>query len=103
MTTLVESLKRSLSSVTIHQKYLQTLNRPKSTALMTGTDMLEYLTDIQKNHFRVQNAYREYQRPSMENPGSFTGVYTRFLHLVGKDHILDEDIRPHLYGDMTLN
>src|SRR6266487_3882389 len=68
----------------------------------TATEIIDHLSGIYKDPFRVQNARREYRRLTMTLYETFADFYTRFLHLAGEGRIPEEDLRPDLYKKLTI-
>ena len=64
--------------------------------------MIQHLVGIYEDPFRVQNARRDYCRLTMKPTKTFPNFYTRFLYLVGKGQIPEEDLRLDLYDKLTL-
>jgi hypothetical protein len=69
---------------------------------LSADDMIQHLSDIYEDPFRMQNARRDYRRLIMKSTETFTDFYTRFLHLAGEGRIPEEDLRPDLYDKLTL-
>jgi hypothetical protein len=69
---------------------------------LSADDMLQHLSDIYEDPFRVQNARRDYRRLTMRSTETFPNFYTRFLHLAGEGRIPEEDLCPDLYDKLTL-
>src|SRR5579871_1005151 len=85
------------------QKHLNPRYRPDSVKpFYTADEMIQHLSDIYEDPFRVQNACREYRRLTMKSTETFSEFYTRFLHLAGEGQIPDKDLRPDLYEKITL-
>ena len=64
--------------------------------------MIQHLSDIYEDPFRVQNARKDYRKLVMKPTETFTDFYTRFLHLAGEGQIPEEDLQLDLYNKLTL-
>ena len=68
----------------------------------SAKEMIQHLSSVYLDPFKVQNARQEYRRLNMKPSQTFTEFYTKFLHLAGRAKILVEDWRPDLYDKLTI-
>jgi hypothetical protein len=85
------------------QKHLNPrIGATSAEPFLLAEDMIQHLSDIYEDPFRVQNARKDYRKLVMKPTETFTDFYTRFLHLAGEGQIPEEDLRPDLYDKLTL-
>ena len=66
-------------------------------------EMIDYLSSIYEDPFRVQNARLGYKSLNMKTTETFSAFQTRFLHLAGQAQIPQEDLLPDLFDKLTLD
>ncbi len=65
--------------------------------------MIQHLSGIYEDFFKVQNARRVYRQLMMKNTETFPEFYTHFLYLAGEGQIPEDDLRLDLYDKLTLD
>ena len=65
--------------------------------------MINYLSFIFKDPFKVQNACLDYKALNMKTTKTFLTFHTYFLHLAGQAQILQEDLLLDLFNKLTLD
>ena len=71
-------------------------------AFRNAATMIEYLSGIYEDPFRIQNARREYRRLTMKLYKAYTDFYTRFLYLAGEGKVPEDDLCPDLYNKLSI-
>jgi cell division septum initiation protein DivIVA len=85
------------------QRALQTRYGTAKNPFQTSKDMIDHLSNIYLDPYKVENARQDYRRLNMKPVQTFTEFYTRFLQLAGDAEIPQEDWRPDLYEKLTLD
>src|SRR5579859_4454689 len=85
------------------QRTLQIQYRTAKNPFQTSKDIIDYLSNIYLNSYKVENACQDYCCLNMKPVQIFTEFYTRFLQLAGDAEIPQEDWRPDLYKKLTLD
>jgi hypothetical protein len=85
------------------QKALHTRYGTAKNPFQTSQDMINHLSNIYLDPYKVENARQDYRRLNMKPAQTFTEFYTRFLQLAGDAEIPQEDWRPDLYEKLTLD
>ena len=86
----------------------QTHLRPRYTEdsadpFISEEEMIEHLSSIYEDPFKVQNARLGYKSLNMKTTETFSAFQTRFLHLAGQAQIPQEDLLPDLFDKLTLD
>ena len=63
--------------------------------------MIVYLAEILGNPFEAQDAHIDFCILMMKEDESFSGFYTRFLHLASVSRLPMDDLQPDLYDKLT--
>src|SRR6266550_2569443 len=66
-------------------------------------EMINYLSFIYKDPFKVQNARLNYKVLNIKTIKTFLTFQTYFLYLAGQAQILQEDLLPDLFNKLTLD
>ena len=82
----------------LHPRYTKTSEDP----FLTDQEMINYLSSIYEDLYKVQNACLKYKGLIMKPTETFADFYTCFLHLAGQAKIPKEDLRPDLFDKLTL-
>ena len=77
-------------------------NEEATDPFTTAKEMLEYLSAIYEDPYKVQNARIEYKNLMMKPAEQFMDFHTRFLHLAGQAKIPQDDLRPDLFDKLTI-
>jgi hypothetical protein len=70
---------------------------------LSEEEMIDHLSSIYEDPFRVQNARLGYKSLNMKTTETFSAFQTRFLHLAGQAQIPQEDLLPDLFDKLTLD
>jgi len=70
---------------------------------LSGDEMIDHLSSIYEDPFKVQNARLDYKALNMKTTETFSAFQTRFLHLAGQAQIPHEDLMPDLFDKLTLD
>ena len=65
--------------------------------------MIDHLSFIFEDPFKVQNARLDYKALNMKTIKTFSTFYTHFLHLAGQAQIPQKDLFLDLFDKLTLN
>src|SRR6266571_6232800 len=65
--------------------------------------MIDHLSSIYEDPFKVQNARLDYKSLNMKTTETFSTFYPRFLYLAGQAQIPQEDLLPDLFDKLTLD
>src|SRR6266568_1930209 len=65
--------------------------------------MINHLSSIYKDPFKVQNACLDYEALNMKTIETFLTFHTWFLHLAGQAQIPQKDLLPDLFNKLTLD
>ena len=65
--------------------------------------MINHLSSIYKDPFKVQNARLSYKSLNIKTMETFSAFQTRFLHLAGQAQIPQEDLLLDLFDKLTLD
>ena len=65
--------------------------------------MINHLSSIFKDPFKVQNAHLNYKALNMKTTKTFSTFYTHFLHLASQAQIPQKNLFPDLFDKLTLD
>ena len=65
--------------------------------------MIDYLSFIFEDPFKVQNACLDYKALNIKTTKTFLTFHTCFLYLAGQAQIPQEDLLPDLFDKFTLD
>ncbi len=69
----------------------------------TAEEMLDHLSGIYEDPFRVDNARQSYRKLIMKANEQFTTFFTRFMHLAGQGQIPSSDLFDDLWDKVSLD
>jgi hypothetical protein len=85
------------------QNALKTRYETAKNPFQTSQDMIDHLSNIYLDPYKVENARQDYRRLNMRPAQTFTEFYTKFLQLAGDAEIPQDDWRPDLYEKLTFD
>jgi Zinc knuckle. len=85
------------------QKALKTRYGTTKNPFQTAQDMIDHLSQIYIDPYKVENAREDYRRLNMKPSQTFTEFFTTFLQLTGDAEIPQDDWRSDLYRKLTID